>query len=121
MTRAINVDYHIDRLRKLGVKATPFNAIEFNDYEVFVNLLTVDFNVNCTNKFGQTLLMKAIEVGNLAIIRCLINNNADLHIMDDRLNMALDYARWSNDEEIVQILRCRIRYEEMEFARNKRA
>jgi ankyrin repeat protein len=98
-----------------------FDAIELNDYTLFTNLLTVDYEVNKMNKFGQTLLMKSIEKGNLAMIRCLINNNADLHQMDNSLNMAIDYATWSEDEEVLGILRCRIRHEEMEFARLKRA
>ena len=102
-------------------KVSAFDAIALNDYTLFTNLLTVDFNINQTNRFGQTLLMKAIEKGNLAMIRCLINNNADLHQMDDNFNMAIDYAAWSNDEDILSILRCRIQYEEMEFARRRRA
>ena len=108
-----------DILKKRRVSA--FDAIALNDYTLFTNLLTVDFNINQTNRFGQTLLMKAIEKGNLAMIRCLINNNVDLHQMDDNLNMAIDYAAWSNDEDILSILRCRIQYEEMEFARRRRA
>lgn len=64
--------------------------------------------------------MRAIKIGNLGMIRTLINNNADLHIMDDGFNMAIDYAQWSDDEDILQVLHCRIRYEEMEFARKKR-
>ena len=121
MTRAIDVNYHTNRLIKRGAKATPFDAVAVNDYEAFVNLLTVDFNINATNEFGQTLLMKAISIGNLAMIRCLINNNADLHLMDNSLNMAIDYAQWAEDEEVLEILRCRIKYEDMEFARQKRA
>ena len=104
----------------LNKRLSAFDTIALNDYTLFTNLLTVDYRVNETNKFAQTLLMKSIEKGNLAMIRCLINNDADLHQMDDNLNMALDYATWSNDEDILSILRCRIQYEEMEFARRKK-
>ena len=104
----------------LNKRLSAFDAIALNDYTLFTNLLTVDYRVNETNKFVQTLLMKSIEKGNLAMIRCLINNDADLHQMDDNLNMALDYATWSNDEDILSIFRCRIQYEEMEFARQRK-
>ena len=109
MTKAMRVDYY--------TKRTPFCAIELNDYEMFVNLLTVDFNVNRINASGETLLMKAIEQENVAMIHCLINNGVDIYQMDYNYDMALDYAKLAKNKDILKIILCRIQYEEMEFAR----
>ena len=107
MTKAVRADYYTRR--------TPFCAIELNDYEMFVNLLTVDFNVNRINASGETLLMKAIEQENVPIIRCLINNGVDIYQMDYNYDMALDYAKLTKNKDILKIILCRIQYEEMEF------
>jgi hypothetical protein len=40
--------------------------------------------------------------------------------MDYNYDMALDYAKLATDEDILQIILCRIQYEEMEFARKQR-
>jgi len=125
MTKAIMDNYYtnpIDELSIMENKYTPFCAIELNDYELFVNLLTVDLskNIHMINESGQTLLMKAIEKENIPMVRCLINNGTDIYQMDYNYDMAEDYAKIAKNKDILQILLCRIQYEEMEWAKKKR-
>ena len=89
MTKAMREDYYDNPIEFKKV-CTPFCAIELDDYEMFVNLLTVDFNVNLTNERGETLLMKAIEKENVPMVRCLINNGVDIYQMDYNYDMAID-------------------------------
>ena len=119
MTKAMREDYYVSPMEFKKV-CTPFCAIELDDYEMFVNLLTVDFNVNLTNEKGETLLMKAIQKENIPMIRCLINNSADIYQMDYNYDMAIDYAKLAKNEDILKIILCRIKYEEMEFSRKYR-
>ena len=125
MTKAIISNYYtnpIDELSIMENKYTPFCAIELDDYEMFVNLLTLDLskNIHMINESGQTLLMKAIEKENIPMVRCLINNGIDIYQMDYNYDMAEDYAKIVKNKDILQILLCRIQYEEMEWAKKKR-
>ena len=105
---------------ELSEECTLFCAIAIDDYEMFINLLTVDFNINLTNELGETLLMKSIEKKNIPMVRCLINNGVDIYQMDYNYDMAIDYAKLAENEDILKILLCRITYEEMEFAKKQR-
>ena len=119
MTKAMREDYYANPMEFKKV-CTPFCAIELDDYEMFVNVLTVDFNVNRINELGETLLMKAIEKESIPMVRCLINNGVDIYQMDYNYDMAMDYAKLVGNEDILKIILCRMSYEEMEFSRKQR-
>ena len=119
MTKAMREDYYANPIEFKKV-CTPFCAIELDDYEMFVNLLTVDFNVNLTNERGETILMKAIEKENVPMVRCLINNGVDIYQMDYNYDMAIDYAKLIKNQDILKIILCRINYEEMMFQKRQK-
>lgn len=78
-----------------------FHAIEHEHFEVVVLLVQKrKLNVNMCDKTGKTLLMYAIEAENFRIIKFLVDQGADLYLLDNDLNMAEDYIKKSQNEMI---------------------
>ena len=104
MKKVIEHFYCNDNQLAKREERTLFDAIVLNDYELFVNLLTIDFNINLSNERGVTLLMKAIEEECIPMIHYLIKHDADLYLMDMNLETAEDYAKRAMNPEILNIL-----------------
>lgn len=49
--------------------------------------------VNLQNKFGQTVLTEALEVGYVEVVRMLLAHHANVNIKDRHGDTALLYAR----------------------------
>lgn len=77
-----------------------FHAIECKHHEIVVLLIQKGLDVNIKDDVGKTLLMYAIESEMLGTVKFLINESADMYLMDDALNMAEDYAKECNSEDI---------------------
>jgi ankyrin repeat protein len=52
----------------------------------------IDVNAKSEGSTGQTALMAAVEFGNLNFVKKLIDNGADLNILDSKGRSALDYV-----------------------------
>lgn len=90
-----------------------FHAIASDDYETFSYLLDFGLSINMTNTCGQTLLMKAIQAESVPMVRYLINHGADLYLLDDVYNMAIDYAKECKNEKVHELVHYRIVYDEL--------
>ncbi|MGB1428671.1 MAG: ankyrin repeat domain-containing protein [Cycloclasticus sp.] len=60
--------------------------------------------INMQNNNSETLLMHAIMDNDLEKVRFLIENGADINILDKNGSSAFDYAIEINNEEIMKIL-----------------
>lgn len=69
-----------------------------------VFILLGDNSINITNSSGQTLLMIAIQRENIHLIKSLLNLQCDIGIKDLNGKTALDYARETNNSEIIALL-----------------
>jgi len=90
-----------------------FHAISSDDYGTLQELLKLNLDINMTNEVGQTLLMRAIQVESVMMVRYLINHGADLYLMDDEHNMAIDYAKHCKNRDVFNLVHYRIKYEEL--------
>lgn len=77
-----------------------FHAIEEGHYELIILLVQSGISPNITAQYGRSALMAAIEKEQFRTVCFLIRNGADLFQMDDRYDMALDYALRSECGEI---------------------
>ena len=77
-----------------------FHAIEEGHYELIILLVQSGISPNITDEYGRSSLMVAIEKEQFRTVCFLIRNGADLFQMDDRYDMALDYALRSECGEI---------------------
>ena len=77
-----------------------FHAIEEGHYELIILLVQSGISPNITDEYGRSALMVAIEKEQFRTVCFLIRNGADLFQMDDRYDMALDYALRSECGEI---------------------
>lgn len=57
------------------------------------------------NDFGDTLLHYAASIGNLEIVRWLIEEGIDLHATNEENWTALDSAMFAQNAEVVEILK----------------
>jgi ankyrin repeat protein len=60
--------------------------------------------VNAQNKQGQTALMKAAQQGNKQMVRLLIDEGADVNEADYTGRTALDWAKSSRKQSVVDVL-----------------
>lgn len=70
-----------------------FHAITCKHHEMVVLLIEKGLNTNITDHAGKTALMYAIEAEVFETVRYLIQNDADMYLLDDALNLAEDYAK----------------------------
>lgn len=90
-----------------------FHTIASDDYETFVYLLNLGLSIDMVNFCGQTLLMKAIQAESVSMVRYLINHGADLYLLDDVYNMAIDYAKECQDKKVYELVHYRMVYDEL--------
>lgn len=90
-----------------------FHAIASDDYDTFIYLLNLGLSIDMTNSCGQTLLMKAIQAESVPMVRYLINHGADLYLLDDVYNMAIDYAKECKNKKVYELVHYRMVYDEL--------
>jgi hypothetical protein len=73
------------------IRTTKFNP-EFLDC-----LIDYGLNINIKDGYGQTLLMKSIEIDNIKIFNYLMRIDCDLNLTDDSGQTALHYACYNLD------------------------
>ena len=88
-----------------NTKHALFYAIECKQHAIVVLLIEKGLDINMTDNKGKTLLMYAIESKVFETVRYLIRKGADLYLLDDALNLAEDYAKVSNSEEILSYMK----------------
>lgn len=104
----------ISLLSKIGVSVnlcddnfnTPLHfAVLHKAYYSVCELIKIDgIDLNAPGEFDQTPLHKAVIVGNLDIIKLLINAGADPLMVDEKNQSPLDYAKDEGDEKIINYL-----------------
>lgn len=104
----------ISLLSKIGVSVnlcddnynTPLHFAILNGayYSVCELLKISTIDMNAPGEFEQTPLHKAVIVGNLDLIKLLINSGADPLMVDEKNQSPLDYAKDEGDEKIINYL-----------------
>lgn len=80
-------------------------AVWRNDMETVRELLDHGFAVNTKDGSGRTPLMTAAGLGRTEIVRCLLENGADVHILDSVLGAsALHFAAQGGSVETAKLL-----------------
>lgn len=69
-----------------------FEAVQSRNYQNVVKYLKKGANVNISDDYGKTALIKAADWSNIAIVKLLINHGADINATDCWNNSALVYA-----------------------------
>ena len=68
-------------------------------------LLQVEgIDLNALGEFDQTPLHRAVIMGNLKIIKLLIENGADPYMVDEKNESPLDYAKDEDNQMIIKYL-----------------
>ena len=80
------------------IRITKFNP-EFLDC-----LIDYGLNINVKDGYGQTLLMKSIEIDNTKIFNYLMRIDCDVNLKDDSGQTALHYACYNLDINKIKIL-----------------
>lgn len=81
------------------------DAIWRSDEEAVKRMLRSGFAVNQKDASGRTPLMVAAGLGRAGIVRCLLENGADVHILDDVMGAsALHFAAQGGDIETAALL-----------------
>lgn len=90
-----------------------FHAVASDDYDTFTYLLGLGLSLDMVNACGETLLMKAIQAESISMVRYLINHGADLYLLDDVYNMAIDYAKECKNKKVYELVHYRMIYDLM--------
>lgn len=96
-------------LIKKGVEvnfSTLSSAVYHDEIEIVKTILDHGMNVNHQNEHGTTALMNAIRYGggNFEMVKTLIYRGAKVDIKDNKGETALDFAKESNNKEILEFL-----------------
>lgn len=92
-----------------------FHSVELDNLEAMVYILNDATDIDITNEVGQTLLMKALQKESMMMVRYLLNHGANLDVIDDKHNMAIDYANLCKNRDIFNLVHYRILYEELKL------
>lgn len=89
-----------------GMKATALHAAAYaGRTEAAKLLLQYHININKQGSYnGYTALHDAIWQGNVEIVKLLLDANADLNLLSNDGQSALDFAKSKNRKEIIQII-----------------
>lgn len=79
-------------------------AAQNNDLKTVKIYINKGYDINVTDSFKWSALMKAVASKNIAIVRFLLENNADLTIEDKSGNNAYKLAVRIKDEEIKDLI-----------------
>tara|TARA_Y100000588_G_C14117970_1_gene866049 strand:+ start:81 stop:749 length:669 start_codon:yes stop_codon:yes gene_type:complete len=81
-----------------------FLDIQYNDHKAISRFFRAKDDINIVNDYGQTLLMKAVQVGNKSLVKRLFSKRVDVNLVDDFGKTALDYAVEHNNTKLVLLL-----------------
>jgi len=112
---SILIEHNISLMVKENLHAM-FHAIESNNLEALLFLIEQEVDINMQNSKGQTPLMRALELESIMIVRYLVSYGADLYIMDDNYDMAIDYAKRCKNRDIFNLIHYKILYEELKIS-----
>jgi len=79
--------------------------LDLVDLLQLLDLLHYPKNIYVHDHQGETLLHRAIETGDIEIIKILIQLGADINALDDHGNTPLGLAIWIGNQEIIKLLR----------------
>lgn len=79
-------------------------AIKMGDYEMVKLLVESGANLDIRNNFGETYLIQAVRIGYLPIIDYLLSKDINLNAVNKQNLTALDTARMSNNNVVIQLL-----------------
>lgn len=83
-----------------------FQAIAQNQPAEVQSLLEKGANVNAQDTLSWTPLMHASEIGNLALVKLLLNAGANVHMKEERFGWsALDIAHFQNHQSVEDLIR----------------
>ncbi len=86
--------------------ATPLcKAISENDVELVNKLISYGADVNGRTRRGVTPLMIAARYDNAEIAKILITKGAKLSLVDELGNSAMDHAKSSNSNKVIEVLK----------------
>ena len=88
-----------------------FYTISCNNIEGLLFLIRKSININTQNNQGETPLMKAIEKECMISVQYLLAYGADLYLMDDNHDMAIDYAERCKNKKIFEFVYYKEKYE----------
>ena len=109
---SILIEHNVSLMVKENLHAL-FHTIESNNLEALIYLIKKGVDINIQNATGQTPLMKALEIESIMMVRNLVNHGADLSIMDDNYDMAIDYATRCKNADIYNLIHYKLLYEEL--------
>ena len=81
-----------------------FHAIASQNLDALMELCSIGLNLDVQNDKGQSLLMKAIEAEDIMMVQSLINQGVDLYLMDDKYDMAIDYAKRCKFKRVFELV-----------------
>ena len=95
---------------EISLKVAPdlhalFHAIDEDHYGLIVLLIQSGLSPNIRDNRGCTALMHAIEKEQFRTVCFLVRNGADLFQMDEHYDMAEDYAKRCQSEEIKDFIK----------------
>lgn len=73
-----------------------YSLVESNNLQEVHSIIKNSFDVNYQNESGETLLMRASSCGHLEIVKLLVENGANVDLLDLEGDVAFTYA--SNEE-----------------------
>jgi len=87
-------DYFFDLVAKRA-----FNAMRY-----LIAMKNIEINAIDEHLFSYTPLMWAASMGHLAMVKYLVQNGADMSLVDEHGETALDLAKESGHDEVVEYL-----------------
>lgn len=90
-------------------------AINNNHIEAAKMLLQNNADINWKDTFNSTALMYAASIGNIKMVQLLIDNGADLEHKDKQGNNAISAAKEGNHNDIVKLLKTKIKLSKQSF------
>ncbi len=103
--------YNISLLieHKISLMVTPkthalFYALDSNNIEGLLFLIQRKIDINTQNSQGKTPLMVALEKECIVSVQYLLAFGADLYIMDDNHDMAMDYAKRCKNKKVFELV-----------------
>jgi len=110
--------YNISLLieHKISLMVTPkthalFYALDSNNIEGLLFLIQKEVDINTQNSQGKTALMVALEKECIVSVQYLLAFGADLYIMDDNHDMAIDYANRCKNKKVFELVYYKEMYE----------
>ena len=80
-------------------------AVVKNNFEIIEKLVRAGANLNLTDSAHCTALHLAVQFGNIDSVAFLLSHNADKTKLDSKGKTAFEYAVFSGNEEIINLLK----------------